>query len=236
MNSILIVDKQKDISSFHVIRKLKRVIFAEMGKIKIGHAGTLDPFATGLLIILLGKATKKSNEFMGLDKEYYVTVQLGYETSTYDTEGEITYQAEAFEMPDKSKINEVLSSFFGKQSQMPPRFSAKKVGGVSAYKLAREGKEFELKPKEIEIYEIKLDEESIDTEQKSFSFTCKVSSGTYIRSLVADFGRKIGTYANAIELRRTKIADLTLENSLKSDLIDDMDFSEVSKFLINLDE
>lgn len=189
------------------VRKITRVK-------KVGHAGTLDPFAEGLLIILVGREeTRKQAEFMGLDKTYEATFVLGEERDTDD----ITGRGQAFSpagasengMPDKSSIMAALNKFTGEIEQIPSTYSAKKINGKKAYELARKGEAVELKPKKVTIYELDL----IDYAYPELKIRTKVSSGTYIRALARDIGRELGTGAYVKELKRTEIGNYKLENA-----------------------
>ena len=200
MDDVLLIDKPKGWTSFDVVGKIRSELRNQTGqKVKVGHAGTLDPLATGLLIVLVGAATKKQDEFMKLDKVYEVTMKLGQTSTTGDEEGEKT--AVSSRKPDVSEVTEVINSFVGKISQVPPAYSAIKVGGQRAYKLARAGKEVKLEPRQVTINSI----EQISYDYPNISFTSNVSSGTYIRSLVADIGEKLGVGAYMTDLRRISI-------------------------------
>ena len=175
---------------------------------KIGHLGTLDPMATGLLVLAVSKTyTKKVPEHMGAEKDYLVELELGKVSDTYDLEGVVT-NTEADLTFDERTLSKVLDSFWGKSMQMPPAFSAKKVNGVRAYKLARQGKKVELKAREVEM-------QGKDThfDLPKISFEVRVSSGTYIRSLVHDIGEKLGCGAVMTALRRTRVGDFLLEDA-----------------------
>lgn len=206
IDGILLVDKEENITSYDVIRRIKKI--ALKGQ-KIGHAGTLDPFASGLLVILLGKGTKLMNKFLSFDKEYIVKAEFGYETDTQDRDGKIIEKREIKKIFQKDIEEIIKKKFIGEILQTPPLFSAKKINGRKAYSLAREGKIFELKPKRINIY--KFDVISYNWPFAEFKIKC--SSGTYIRTLVRDLGRKIGTLATAVELRRTKIGEFNVESA-----------------------
>ena len=189
MNGVIIVDKKKGRTSFDEIREIRKKYNIK----KVGHAGTLDPMATGVLIILIGDATKLSDYLMDHDKEYIATLKLGQRTDTLDSEGQVI---EEKEVPDLSKknIEEVLFNLLGKSKQIPPMYSAIKVNGKKLYELARKGEEIERKEREIEIYEIKLIK--IKEENKKISeieFKVKCSKGTYIRTLCEDIAKKLGT-------------------------------------------
>jgi tRNA pseudouridine55 synthase len=211
MDGFLLIDKEKGMTSFDVIRVLKRRF--NIKKLKIGHSGTLDPVATGLMIIAVGKATKMLGKFLGADKTYIGTAKFGAVSDTYDSDGKIT------EMSDIAPISLdvikkiVQENFTGKIKQMPPKFSAKKVNGVRAYDLAREGKEFILEAKEVEVYSFEIS--SFKWPYMEFSVKC--SSGTYIRSLVHDLGQKLGVGAYMDSLRRTAIADYSVDDAIKAD-------------------
>ena len=179
-------------------------------RIKIGHAGTLDPFATGLLIIGIGReATKRLDEFKNLPKTYLATIQLGAVSDTGDPTGKITINNEPLTKPDKNDIKKKLWSFTGRQLQTPPMYSAKSVNGTRLYKLARQGKEIERRPNEIEIFDIKLLEYSWPV----LKIEASCGAGTYIRTLAEDIGKKLGTGAYCAELTRTKIGEYHLNQA-----------------------
>ena len=208
INGILLIDKEKGITSYDVIRKLKKKIPRDT---KIGHTGTLDPFASGLLIVMIGReATKLMNQFHTLKKRYIVEAELGFSTDTQDITGRITKHSTVKKFPVREDVKGVINeNFLGKILQTPPSYSAKKIKGRKAYELAREGKKFELQPKEIEIYECKI----LEYEYPQLKLEVLCSTGTYIRTLVSDIGEKLGTYATATELRRTGIGSFSLEDS-----------------------
>ena len=210
-NQIILVDKPAGISSFGVVAKVRAHLRNEFGhKIKVGHTGTLDPFATGLLILLTGKNTKKSSEFLKLDKVYEATLKLGYTSTTGDPEGEISEYVIRATGPARSDLEFALKSFIGKIKQTPPKFSAIKINGQRAYKLARQNKDFETPTREIEIYSIEI----IEYNYPELKIRCHVSSGTYIRTLAEDIGIKLGTGAYLTALRRTKIANYDVKDAL----------------------
>ena len=230
-DQIILVDKPAGISSFGVVAKVRARLRDEFGhKIKVGHTGTLDPFATGLLILLTGKMTKKSSEFLKLDKVYEATLKLGYTSTTGDPEGqiqqfsvegltEVTTEYEGASpvttgasdpSPKRKAVEFVLSSFIGKITQTPPRFSAIKINGQRAYKLARQGKDFEIPSRQIEIYSINI----INYDYPELKIRVHCSSGTYIRTLAEDIGEKLGTGAYLTALRRTKIGDYDIINAI----------------------
>lgn len=210
MNGIILIDKPAGISSFGVVAKVRRAISLATGKkSKVGHAGTLDPFATGLLILMCGSYTKRADTFLKLDKTYEATMNLGSVSSTADPEGELTLVSN--KEPKFSEVEKVLRSFAGEISQTPPIFSAIKVGGVRAYDLARKGKDVKLKPRKVKIYDIS----DISYEYPKLSFTVSVSSGTYIRSLAVDIGEKLGVGGYLTALRRTSIGDYKITDAHK---------------------
>ena len=189
MDGVLIINKPKGYTSHDIVNIVKK----ELNITKVGHAGTLDPMATGVLIILLGKATKLSNYLMDHDKEYIATLKLGKRTDTLDSEGQIIEEKEIPAL-SKENINEVLLSFLGKSKQIPPMYSAIKINGKKLYELARKGEEIERKEREIEIYEIefiKLKEENNKVSEIEFKVNC--SKGTYIRTLCEEIAKKLGT-------------------------------------------
>lgn len=202
MDEIIFVDKPAGISSFGAVARVRRILSERAGKkIKVGHTGTLDPFATGLLILLAGKATKKAPEFTKLDKVYEATVHFGATSTSGDPEGEITETGK--ELPTLEDIQKIIPKFIGKITQTPPMFSAIKINGKRAYKLAREGKTVEMPSREVEIYELEI----LDYKAPELKIRTHVSSGTYIRSLAQDMGEALGCGAYLTQLRRTKISD-----------------------------
>ena len=203
MSGFLVIDKPTDWTSHDVVAKMRGVL----GIRKIGHLGTLDPLATGVLVLAVEReATKKVQEYMGLDKEYEVELELGKVSNTYDTEGEVELTGVA--IPDAEAIEAALQTFWGKTMQTPPAFSAKKIGGRKAYDLARKGKEVKLAPKEVE-----MEGWDLEVDAARVRFSVRVSSGTYIRSLVHDLGQKLGCGAVMTALRRTRVGSFTLEQA-----------------------
>ena len=203
MEQIIFVDKPAGMTSFGAVARVRRILSEQAGhKVKVGHTGTLDPFATGLLILLAGKATKKAPELTKLDKVYEATIRLGATSSTGDPEGEIEI---ANEKPDISceQLETVLRKFTGEIEQTPPAFSAIKINGQRAYKLARAGKTVEIPTRIVQIFSIDL----LAYDAPFLKIRTHVSSGTYIRTLAEDIGKELGCGAYTTELRRTKIAD-----------------------------
>ncbi len=207
---ILLIDKPLEWSSFQAVNALKWAIRKKFGlkKIKIGHAGTLDPLATGLLIICTGKFTKKIPELQGQVKEYTGTFTLGATTPSYDMETEVNETFPTEHITDDA-ISEATIPFLGEIEQVPPIFSALKKDGKRLYELAREGKQVEIKSRKIEILEFEITR--IARPEVDFRVVC--SKGTYIRSLAHDFGKALGSGAYLSELRRTKIGDFNVNNA-----------------------
>ena len=209
-DQIILVDKPAGISSFGVVAKIRRELKDEFGhKVKVGHTGTLDPFATGLLILLSGKMTKKSNEFLKLDKIYEAEMKLGFVSTTGDPEGEVTEYSSQKIKPTKAEIESCINSFIGEIDQTVPKFSAVKINGERAYKLARSGADFETPTRKVIIFRIEI----LDYSYPTLKIRCHVSSGTYIRTLAEDIGKKLGTGAYLTALRRTKIGDFRIEDA-----------------------
>ena len=209
-DNIVLIDKPAGWTSFDVCAKLRgqiKAAYREKGEkptkrqLRVGHAGTLDPFATGLLIILLGDATKKAGEFLKLDKWYEATIRLGASSTTGDPEGEIT-ECQNKIAPSEGMITAALAEFTGEIIQRPPVFSAIKINGQRAYKLARDGKEVEIPERTVTIYELEL----VEYSYPYLKIRTHVSSGTYIRSLAVDLGKALRTEAYCTELRRTRVA------------------------------
>ena len=206
-----------------MVAKLRGLIKAETGlKIKIGHTGTLDPLATGLLILVLGKYTKRAGEFSKLDKTYEAEVTLGTNSSTGDAEGELTKISS--QEPEKAALDAILTTFKGEVQQTPPQYSAVKIDGQRAYKAARAGKTVEIEPRTVKIYEIT----DVNYHYPKLSFTVSVSSGTYIRSLAADIGQKLGTGAYLSALRRTQVGQFKLDGAL---MLGRLDLGQIQKHL-----
>lgn len=244
---VILIDKPAGVSSFGVVARVRGKLKEEFGhKVKVGHTGTLDPFATGLLILLSGKMTKKSSEFLKLDKVYEATLRLGFTSSTGDTEGEIrpylrgrdgrdeiqghfaTGHLQLMEgsgatelrgdeceevRPKQSMIESTIASFVGKIRQTPPRFSAIKVNGERAYKLARRGEDFEMPSREVEIYSIEI----LEYRYPELVVLCHVSSGTYIRTLAEDIGERLGVGAYLTALRRIRVGEYDVAAATRLD-------------------
>ena len=208
MNKIVLIDKPTGMTSFGVVARLRRKISEQVGhKVKVGHTGTLDPFATGLMILLVGKATKRSDEFLKLDKWYDATICFGKVSSTGDPEGELTDVSA--DIPTKEQICQTITQFIGEIKQTPPAFSAIKIDGQRAYKLARQGKTVDMPSRSVQVYELEL----VDYNYPILKIKTHVSSGTYIRTLAEDIGKSLGTGAYCQELRRTKIAEYDVDDA-----------------------
>lgn len=206
MDGFILINKPKNWTSYDIIRVLKNLFNVK----KIGHSGTLDPFAEGLLIVGINKATKFIEFLMNLPKEYIAKVKFGSETDTLDIDGEIINCDNNFKL--NGKILEIAINDFPKNyEQIPPKFSAKKFGGKRAYELAREGRNFELKPKLVSIYDLRI--ESIDEVNNEAIFYLKVSSGFYVRSFARDLANKMGTFGYLLELKRIAIGNFKLEDA-----------------------
>lgn len=220
-NGILNIDKPQGITSHDVVDVIRKIF----PNIKVGHTGTLDPLATGVLPICIGKATKLSDELLSENKKYYVKMLLGVETDTYDITGKIVF-ANTLEYDD-IYIKERIKRFIGKQMQIPPKYSAIKVNGKKAYEYARKDEKVELKPREIEIFDI--DDIKVNLRKRQVSFVVSCTKGTYVRSLVHDIGIKLGCGATMTELRRLKTGNFNIEDSvdlyefLKFDYLDMLD-------------
>lgn len=224
MDGLLLVNKPRGISSFDVIRQLRYQLsdisyqkqesdirYPIPGKLKIGHTGTLDPMATGLMLLLFGPATEKAGRFSKLDKVYEAEITLGFTSSTGDAEGKLNKISDL--VPTRNSVLGTLNSFIGQIDQTPPQFSAVKVGGQRAYKLARKGQKVKIPSRKTTVHWIR------DTgyDYPKVVFSTKVSSGTYIRSLAQDIGQKLGTGAYLSALKRTQIGDFKLASAIELD-------------------
>ena len=203
--SLLVIDKVAGPSSFDVVRQVRRLF----GGVKVGHAGSLDPFATGVLVLLLGKATKLSNALLNADKSYLATMKLGESTDSMDRTGLVT---ETKEIPPLTleQIGQVLKSYEGEWHQMPPMFSAKKIQGVRLYELARQNISVPREKIPVQLYKVEV----LSYEHPLVKFEVHCSKGTYIRSLADDIGKRLGTVAHLHELKRLSCGDFSLEDSV----------------------
>ena len=210
-NEIMLVDKPAGMSSFGVVARVRRILSAREGKkVKVGHTGTLDPFATGLLVLLVGKGTKRANEFLKLDKRYEATICLGKVSTTGDPEGEISDYQSASRVVELSQVEQVVESFVGEIEQRVPVFSAVKINGRRAYDLARKGEEVEMPVRKVQIYSIDI----IDYQWPELKIACHVSSGTYIRTLGEDIGEKLGVGGYLTALRRVEVGKYRVEDAM----------------------
>lgn len=208
---ILCFDKPLEWTSFDLVNKVRYMIKRKLGvkKFKIGHAGTLDPLATGVLIVCTGKATKRIEEFQYQTKEYVATLRLGATTPSFDLEQEIDAEYPT-EHITREMVEETLKTFLGEIQQIPPVYSAVKVNGKRAYDYARKGNEVELKPKLLVIDEIEL----LDCQLPYITIRVVCSKGTYIRALARDIGTALNSGAHLTSLRRTRVGDVTVENCI----------------------
>lgn len=209
-NGFLLVDKPKNITSFGVVARVRSILRDLTGKkYKVGHSGTLDPSATGLLILAVGSYTKKLEEVIKKDKKYLVSLKFGYSSSTGDQEGEIKTGDQTF--LSKKQIEEVLDKFRGEIDQVPPALSAIKIKGKKSYELARKGIEIDLPARKVQIYSNRL----IKYNYPDLQFESHVSSGTYVRSLVRDIASDLRTSAYMSDLRRLSIDKVNIDQSTK---------------------
>ena len=224
---ILLVDKPQGMTSHDIVARMRRVFQIK----KIGHAGTLDPMATGLLLILVGKATKASQYLMSLDKEYAGTVKLGEVTDSQDADGEIIATTPVPDL-EETEVAKVIKTFLGDQYQMPPMYSAKKINGQKLYKLARQGKKVEREPRVIHISRYEITD--FDLPEISFQVAC--SKGAYIRTLANDLGERLGCGGHLCALRRTTVGPFSIENANTLEEIENMASSPLRNKLIPLNQ
>ena len=225
MDGVIIINKQKNFTSHDVVNVIRKKLNTK----KVGHTGTLDPNATGVLPILVGKATKISKYLIEHDKTYIATIKLGEKTDTGDNEGQVIEEKLVPTDLKKEDINNVLQSFLGKQKQVPPIYSAIKINGKKLYEYAREGKEVNLEAREIEIYKIQL----LEYKNSKIKFEVECSKGTYIRTLCEDIAKKLGTVGYMEELQRTKVNNFKIGDSV---LLDDITLENVEENLIKIEE
>ncbi len=214
----LLIDKKLDWTSFDVVRKIRNITKSK----KVGHAGTLDPLASGLLIICTGKHTKKINEFLNLDKTYTGKFVIGSTTPSHDLETEIE-NTKSISGINKNEVDKIVNSFLGIQLQRPPKYSAVKIDGKRAYELARKEQDFKIKEKEIKINEFKI----LNFSSPVIEFYISCSKGTYIRSLARDIGLRLGCGAYLSELRRTKIGNFDVDDA---STIEEFEFNLKAKY------
>lgn len=208
-DSIILIDKPAGMTSFGVVARVRRVLSRQQGKkVKVGHTGTLDPFATGLMILVIGNECKNAESYSKLDKVYEATLKLGETSTTGDPEGDILTVSDIVSTIDE--VKNVLKKFVGNISQIPPIYSAIKIGGQRAYKLARAGKKIEMPTRQVKIYQLDL----VDYNYPYLKIIANVSSGTYIRTLAEDIGNHLKTGAYCIELRRLSIANRSVDEAM----------------------
>ena len=225
---ILLVDKPSGITSHNIVDRLRK----KLNMKKIGHAGTLDPLATGLMILLIGKATKVSQFLINLDKAYEGIFKLGEETDSQDSDGQVVNKKGLPENLSAEMIEDVMKEFLGDQYQTPPMFSAKKINGVPLYKMARKGKTVDREPRVIRINELSL--RGWNSPEGQFYMDC--SKGTYVRTVFHDLGQKLGCGGHLTSLRRTKINDFTIKGVPSLEEIETMGSGEFQSLLIPVRE
>ena len=226
MEGIIVVNKPKGITSFDVIRKLKKILKTK----KIGHTGTLDPLATGVMLMCVGKVTKLASDLEAKDKVYIADFDIGYATDTYDIEGKKI--AENIIEVSKENLEQSIKKFIGNIKQVPPMYSAIKIDGNKLYHLARKGIEVERPERDVTIEYINL----LDFKDNKAKIETKVSKGCYIRSLIYDIGQDLGTYATMTALQRKQVGDYSLENSYSLEQIEEMVLNNDFKFLKTIEE
>ena len=225
MDGIIVINKEKEYTSHDVVAKLKK----KLNISKVGHTGTLDPNATGVLPILIGKGTKFSKYLINHDKIYEVELELGKKTDTADIEGKVIEEKNVDEKYIKENLLQVLESFVGKQEQIPPMYSAIKKNGKKLYEYARAGEKVEIEPRKIEIYKIDLNK----YDKNIISFVVSCSKGTYIRSLCEDIAEKLNTVGYMKNLKRLQVGEFNIKDAV---YIDDINLENVDEHLITLEE
>lgn len=232
MDGILIINKPKNYTSHDIVYKIKNIVNE-----KVGHTGTLDPLATGVLPLLIGKGTLCSKYLIDHDKIYQVELKLGMKTTTADSEGKLIEEKEVLsEMLEEDKVKQVLETFLGKQSQIPPIYSAIKVNGKKLYEYARNNQKVEIKSRNIEIYKIKLIK--IDKKEKILKFEVKCSKGTYIRSLCEDIAQRLNTVGYMYNLNRIQVGAFDISNAISIEEIQENENPKeiLEKHLITIEE
>ena len=227
MEGIININKPSGISSFDVIRVLRKTLKEK----RIGHTGTLDPLATGVLIICVGKATRLAQDIEGYSKVYVAELELGYKTDTYDIEGSVTEKS-SIESVTFDEFKNVVDSFVGHSKQLPPMYSAIKINGQKLYELARKGIEVERKTRDINIDFIEI----VEYDGKKAKIRCKVSNGTYIRALIYDIGEKLGTFATMTSLVREKVGDIDIANAFSLEEIENLHNNNREDFLWSVEK
>ena len=218
MDGVIIINKQKGFTSHDIVNAIRKKLDIK----KVGHTGTLDPNATGVLPILVGKATKISKYLIEHDKTYIATIKLGEKTDTGDSEGQVIETKKVSENLEEKNINQVLNNFLGKQKQLPPMYSAIKINGKKLYEYAREGQEVKVEPRDIEIYKIKL----LEYKNNKIKFEVECSKGTYIRTLCEDVANKLGTLGYMEELQRTKVNNFDIKDAISLEYLDKVTIKE----------
>jgi len=226
LEGIIVVNKTKGITSFDVIRKLKKILKTK----KIGHTGTLDPLATGVMLVCVGKATKLASDLEAKNKIYIADFDIGYATDTYDVEGKKI--AENIIEVSKENLEQSIKKFIGNIKQVPPMYSAIKIDGNKLYHLARKGIEVERPKRDVTIEYINL----LDFKNNKAKIETEVSKGYYIRSLIYDIGQNLGTYATMTALQRKQVGEYSLENSYNLEQIEEMTLNNNFTFLKTVEE
>jgi len=217
-SGVLLVDKPEGPTSHDVVDQLRRAL----GVRRVGHTGTLDPFASGLLLLCIGFATRLSEYLMGLEKSYVARATLGVTTTTLDREGEVTGRDEGWRDLTDDRVREAVRELEGVSLQLPPQFSAKKVGGEAMHRKARRGEEVALEPVRISVHEILTEEVALP----EFRFRVRCSSGTYIRALARDLGERLGVGCHLTALRRTRIGPFDVERAVSAAQLEDEEARE----------
>lgn len=226
MDGIIVVNKPKGCTSHDIVYKVKKITNS-----KVGHTGTLDPMATGVLPLLIGKGTLCSKYLINHDKIYQAKIQLGQKTDTADEEGEVVEEQKVGDLSQEN-VKQILNTFIGKQEQVPPMYSAIKVNGKKLYEYARKGQTVEIQPRQIEIYDIKLMKLNKGNNQLQFQVSC--SKGTYIRSLCEDIAKRLGTVGYMCELNRVQVGDFNISNSVTVEELQE-DKEAADRHLISLE-
>ncbi len=227
MDGIIVVNKPKGCTSHDIVYKVKKITNS-----KVGHTGTLDPMATGVLPLLIGKGTLCSKYLINHDKIYQAKIQLGQKTDTADEEGEVVEEQKVGDLSQEN-VKQILNTFIGKQEQVPPMYSAIKVNGKKLYEYARKGQTVEIQPRQIEIYDIKLMKLNKGNNQLQFQVSC--SKGTYIRSLCEDIAKRLGTVGYMCELNRIQVGDFNIKDSVTvEELQEDENF--INSHIISLEK
>ena len=223
-DGILIIDKPQNFTSHDVVAKIRKII----GTKKVGHTGTLDPMATGVLVVCVGAATKLVEHFTSQDKVYQAKIKLGLKTDTADITGQVI-EEKGIPVINEQLVNEVCQSFIGKQKQVPPIYSSIKVNGMKLYEYARKGIEVKIEPRDIEIFSIS----NIKLEADEITYTVHCSKGTYVRSLCEDIAEKLGTCGTMSYLRRIKTGEFQIENAITLEEISEEKIISIEKLFDN---